>query len=127
MFESLWRVFAPRILVATVLPVRLLEKYGSSGFYTSAQVRRLVKDLKLSGGSARMAFAVACSPSEFLKAQPNRTLDDYARLRADFIELLGIERSSFNMVDIRRLNRAHRQEWAKAPSTNQATGAYDYW
>ena len=127
MFECLWRIFAPRILVASVLPVRLLEKYGSSGFYTSAQVSRVVKDLKLTGASARMAFAVACSPAEFLKAQPNRTLDDYTRLRAEFMELLNIERSHFNMVDIRRLMRAHRQEWAKAPSTNQATGAYDYW
>jgi len=56
--------------VASVLPVRLLEKYGSSGFYTAAQVRRVVKDLKLTGASARMAFAVACSSAEFLEAQP---------------------------------------------------------
>ena len=127
MFESLWRVFAPHILVATVLPVRLLNKYGSSGVYTSAQVRRVVEDLKLTGASAQMAFAVACSSAEFLRAQPNGTLDDYTRLRAEFMELLPIDRSNFNMVDIRRFNRVYRREWAKAPSTNVATGAYDYW
>ncbi len=74
-----------------------------------------------------MAFAVACSSAEFVRAQPNRTLDDYTRLRAEFMELLGLDRSNFNMVDIRRCNRVYRREWAKAPSTDAATGAYDYW
>jgi len=94
MFESLWRVFAPRVLVASVLPVRLLEKHGSSGFYTSARVRREVKDLKLTGALARMAFAVACSSAEFLEAQPNRTLDDYTRLRAELMTSEGSPTSS---------------------------------
>ena len=127
MFESLWSVFAPRALIASALPVRLLNKYGSSGVYTSAQVRRVVEDLKLTGASAQMAFAVACSSAEFLRAQPNRTLDDYTRLRAEFMELLGLDRSNFNMVDIRRRNRVYRRAWAKAPSTDVASGAYDYW
>ena len=32
-----------------------------------------------------MAFAVACSSAEFLKAQPTCTLDDYGHLRAEFM------------------------------------------
>ena len=127
MFESLWRVFAPCVLVPSVLPVRLLEKYGSSGFYTSAQVRRVVKELKLTGAPARMAFAAACSAAEFLKAQPTLTLDDYTRLRAQFMDLIGIDRSRFDMVDVRRLNRRHRQEWARTPLTDHVTGVWGYW
>ena len=56
-----------------------------------------------------MAFAVACSSAEFLKAQPTCTLDDYGHLRAEFMKLLGIDRDDFNMLDIRRLNREHPQ------------------
>jgi hypothetical protein len=50
-----------------------------------------------------------------------------AAFTVEFMELLSIERSNFNMVDVRRLSRVYRQEWAKTPSTDQATGAYDYW
>ncbi len=49
MFESLWRAFAPRVSVASALPVRLLNKYGSSGVYTSAQVRRVVEGPEANG------------------------------------------------------------------------------
>ena len=45
MFESLCRLFAPRMSVGSLLTVRLLEKYGSGGVYTSAQVRRAVDEL----------------------------------------------------------------------------------
>jgi len=106
MFESLLRFSAPHVLVAWALPVRLLEKYGSGGVYTSAEVRRAVEDLKLKGAPARMAFAVACSSAEFLKAQPSSSLGGYTRLRAEFMELCGIGKVNFNMLDIRRLNIA---------------------
>ena len=81
---------------------------------SSAQVRRAVDELKLKGAAARMAFAVACSSAEFLKAQPSCTLNDYVHLRAEFMKLLGIDRDDFNMLDICRLNCEHPHLWFPA-------------
>jgi hypothetical protein len=50
-----------------------------------------------------------------LVAWASSSLDGYTRLRAEFMELCGIDKVNFNMLDIRRLNRVHRQEWVKAP------------
>ncbi len=129
MFASLLRFFARRRFrsIAQVLPVRLFEKYGGGGVYTSDQVRRAARDLKLKGATARMAFAVACSSAEFLKAQPSCTLDDYNRLRGRFRQLFGIDRDDFNIQDIRRLNRVPRQDWIKAGPGGADTGIFHDW
>jgi hypothetical protein len=113
MFASLRRILARRRfrVVARALPVRLSKKYGGSGVYKSGQVRRAAEDLKLNGALANMAFAVACSPAEFLQAQPSCTLDDYSRLRADFMRVVGIDRDNFTMLEIRRISRVPGGRW----------------
>jgi hypothetical protein len=113
MFASLRRFLARRRFraVARALPLRLSKKYGSSGVYTSGQVRRVAEDLKLKGALANMAFAVACSPAEFLKAQPSCSFDDYSRLRTEFMRVFSIDKNNFTMLDIRRLYRAPGERW----------------
>jgi hypothetical protein len=128
MFASLRRFLARRRFraVARALPFRLFKKYGSGTVYTSGQVLRAAEDLKLSGALAQMAFAVACSPAEFLKAQPSCTLDDYSRLRAEFMRMFGVDRDNFTMLDIRRLSRVPWQRWHEAgPSAYATTSGYD--
>jgi hypothetical protein len=113
MFASFRRFLARRHFgaVARALPVRLFKKYGSGSVYTSGQVRRAAGDLKLKGALAQMAFAVACSPDEFLKAQPGCTLDDYSRLRAEFMGVFGIDEDNFTLLDIRRHFRVPGERW----------------
>jgi hypothetical protein len=128
MFTSFRRFLARRRFraVARALPVRLFKRYGGGSVYTSGQVRRAAEDLKLKGALAQTAFAVACSPAEFLKAQPNCTLDDYSRLRAEFMQVFDIDRDYITMLDIRRLSRVPWQRWQEAgPSAYATTSGYD--
>jgi hypothetical protein len=111
-------------VVARVLPAQLFKYFGGGGVYTSGQVQRVVNDLKLNGIAAQMSFAVACSAAEFLKAQPSLTPNDYARLRAEFMRLFGLERSDFNVRHIRRLYRVPGGTWnAGGPSEHIGAGS----
>lgn len=78
------------------LPHSLTRRYGKSLFYTAEQVRTVAGLLKLGPAQRSYAFAVACSPDEFLKAEPHSTEPDYVARRTEVARLFAIKLSELN-------------------------------
>jgi hypothetical protein len=78
------------------LPFVLKERYGAGKFYTAGQVRTTADVLKLNPALLIPALAIACTASEFLKANLRWTEQDYWETRADIARLLGIDEQELN-------------------------------
>jgi hypothetical protein len=78
------------------LPHSLARRYGTSAFYTAGQVRATVNAMQLNPQMFTTAFAVACSQSEFLVADPLFTEERYAQERKDIARLFRIDEQNLN-------------------------------
>ena len=136
MLPRLRRYFARRRLrkVAAALPAVLRKKYGSQEVYTAGQVKRAAGDLKLDAQQLPTAFAIATTAGEFLKGQPERAEDDYARLRTEFAQLFGIDQRDFTLKHVRALrnvpnsrgdNGAHEDGYGKYTGGGDTGGGHN--
>ncbi len=82
--------------VIRTLPHSLMRRYGKGNFYTVGQVLATARALNLKSELLAPAGAVACSPEEFLKADPLITQHDYAAIRTEISQLFLIELSDLN-------------------------------
>jgi hypothetical protein len=82
--------------VIAKLPYLLKQHYGGAAFYTANQVKTAANTLKFNAEVLSSALAVACPPSEFLKASPHLTEPDYLAKRREIARLFAIEEREFN-------------------------------
>ena len=95
------------------VPHLLKQRYGAAAFYTAEQVKAAATALKLKDAALHPALAVACSASEFIKANPASTEQDYADRRMEIARLFAIDLSDLNC---RSLTHKFRASGVQNPS-----------
>ncbi|MBC8050709.1 MAG: hypothetical protein H7X92_11285 [Chitinophagales bacterium] len=75
----------------------LKQHFGASGNYTAGQVKRALTETNAANDLHPLIYATACIEEEFLKAQPELTLEDYKTLRAETVKILDLPHSNLSM------------------------------
>lgn len=78
------------------LPHLLAKRYGAGVFYTAGQVRSATKVMKLDPKMVPAAFAIGCTASEFLGADPLFTEKNYRAEREEIARLFRIDERNLN-------------------------------
>jgi hypothetical protein len=82
--------------VIRVLPHVLEARYGAGVFYTVGQVRSAANTIRLDPRLFRSAFAVACTASEFTRADLLFTNKTYQAERTEIARLFHIDERELN-------------------------------
>ena len=98
------------------VPHLLKQRYGAAVFYTAEQVKAAATALKLKDAALAPALAVACSASEFIKADPASTEQDYADRRMEIARLFAMDLSDLNCRSLTYQFRASGVENPSEPS-----------
>jgi hypothetical protein len=102
MLSSIKRYFERRRLqpIVSALPRRLVKSFGAGDYCTSDQARRAISDLRFDKSLELYAYAAVCTFSEIERAGIAVSADDYARLRAELMELFDISRPNYTIRDL---------------------------
>ncbi len=104
------------------LPHKLKKQFGSGNFYTAGQVTSSATHLNIPPGLMPAAYAVACTPEEFTKAEPDLSLSDYQAVRAEIARLFKLDEWQMNCQTLVAAFRTRENARGNPPSVRHDGG-----
>ena len=104
MFGRVLSSIAPRRMKKRIIrkmPFVLQRKFGGARFYTAAQVRAAVEQMRLGPSLMIYAMSAGCTEQAFAEAFPGDTGQRYWDLRQELAEICRLPFEDFTMASLR--------------------------
>ena len=114
MFDSIKRYFARRRLwpVVAVLPFALAKRFGNSEFYTAAQAKKTILELKIKPALFDYAAVVALANDDAGSLSPFLNPERCDVLRREIADAFYLPENDFTAKDLRQLFGSRRKATA---------------